>query len=232
MKRASAFLMFLAASAAWSAGALPDTFASYRLINLDRGELYVSPDLGVTPARVEDKWGSHRVQTFRIGNDRYALQFDEGPSDDPHFLIYHFDETKWERVGAASGSRIFVNSAGHVYSGTESNNLFEEKRKYVLEDGKQREVEQPLLLVNLACRTSNALAMRAGEAAGSEIVARLPAGQPVSVIAAKFYGRDAPTQPTAFLVATPFGLTGWVDVEAGYLDRPGDPIDCIRSHGD
>jgi hypothetical protein len=232
------FLIF-GALPAFSAEEIPVSFSGYHMTSYKAGgKLYLSPEIVSKKTTGKDQLAGYEIISFTIKNNTYGVVFDPGPSEDPNFIIHRFNNG-WNEMGATAGYRLFISASGNVYSDALINHYFNVRRKYKLTSSGFEEVKQALLLVDNDCTTSSLVKIRAGENINSEVIAILPKGNPIKIIASKFYfsGDDMYKEIESdagypFLVSTAFGLVGWVNVKAGYIDRPGIPVDCIRFMGD
>lgn len=232
-----AFIFLAILSPALASEEVPESFSSYNLLEFpEGGELYVAPNLVTKKELFSIKYEGVNIETFKKKKKKYGFTFDMGASEDPGFTIHIWKKNKWQDIGITSGYRLYLSASGAVYSEGHSNNYFNVRRKYQLINDKLVETKQALLLVDFDCKTSNLMKMRASMAADSKVVARLPKGNSVKVIASKFYFAEQDlvmeTNGFPFLVSTSFGLVGWVNINPGYLDRPGDPVNCITYFGD
>lgn len=216
---------------------LPESFSAYRLIKFpERGELYVSPDLATRKELFDIRHEGLNIVVFKAESYKYGVTFDMGASEDPGFTIYVSKDKKWKDIGYTSGYNLYIGATGSVYSEGQSNNNFNVRRKYRLQNGKLNETRQAFLLVDYQCKASNNVKIRSTIEESSNIVAVLPKDSSVKVIASKYFSADEDMvvgkNGYPFLVSTSFGLVGWVNITPGYLMRPGDPIGCITYFGD
>ena len=98
--------------------------------------------------------------------------------------------------------------------------MFAKSRKFTLNKGEVVEVKQAFYNVDMKTETGKAVTLMS-KPGGGEKVAGLGAGAKVHVLI---------NQGDHYLVSTPFGLTGWVEVENGY--GPDSPLKGIYYRGD
>ena len=226
-------------SIAFSNENVPSSFLKYRLEKyIEGGELYLDPKISSKKITIKVRYVEHSIISFTINNIIYGVAFDEGLSDNPSFILFVLKNNKWKDIGTTTGYRLFISSSGNVYSEGDINDLFNAKRKYKLTNSKFKEIRQSLLLVDRDCNTNALAKIRADENDDSEIIAILPAGNPIKIIACKFFYSDFDIHKEInrkggypFLVSTSFGLTGWVNIKPGYVYRRGTPVSCIHVIG-
>lgn len=149
----------------------------------------------------------------RAKQDTYLIDFDPGPSADPAFIIT--DEKTKKQVGTIGADALVVPGNGFIYAIGRTNNMHEERQKFVVRDGKLVEIEQPFSYVGLDTKAKVALTLTAAKD-GGEVIAKIPEGDALQVVI-----RDG----EYLLVKTRFGLVGWwkmkTDVMAGNAEIEG-----------
>jgi len=165
--------------------------------------------------------GMHRVVETLIDSkseDVYVIDFTEGMSMDPGFVIRKRTTEGLKRVGGFAGEQLFIPGTGVVYIINSYNVTFPTRDKLVLKEGKLKYVKQPYKYVGLDSEATAVVRLYASQSLEEE-VAILPRGSKVSVMLAdgEFY-----------LVRTPFGLVGWTHIKRGY----NSPIAGLYFHGD
>lgn len=245
ISRGALFLVLaIKAVPALAADGVPSSFqryVPYVLGDYDAsGTVYLAPELSgdarTTASGVPD---TYLVLSVTLPNAAVIeLEFDPGPSEDPAFVT----RINGSEAASIGGRVLYVSAAGALYSITNSNDYFERARKFRIVGNAVEEVVQPFYLVDNVCVTSTVLTMYTGRCDTGQPVATLPRDSEVRVLLAEFgeascnggtISDNTTGDPVmAFLVVTPFGLTGWVASTAGYLDRPGRPLSCIVFHGD
>ena len=123
-------------------------------------------------------------------------------------------------MGSIGCDELTIPSSGSIYAWGWSNQMFAKSRKFAVDKGEIVEVEQPFYRVDMRTKTKKPITLTS-EPGGEEKVAGLGAGADVHVL----INRD-----DHYLVATPFGLTGWVTI--GEVVEPESPIEGIHYRGD
>lgn len=148
------------------------------------------------------------------------VEFSWGPSEDPHFRLLRKTTGDWMEMGFISCDELTIPSSGSIYAWGWSNQMFAKSRKFAVNNGEVVEVEQPFYNVDMKTETAKAVTLMS-QAGGGEKVAGLGVGAKVHVLINK---------GDHYLVSTPFGLTGWVEVKDGY--GPDSPLKGIYYRGD
>ena len=222
---------------------LPSSFKKYVPYILgdetDFGTLYLSPELSKKILKNKPQQKTYPQLSINSKNNKITIRFDPGMSDDPTFIIKVNNAKEISYIG---GDVIYMSTSGYLYSKNASNDYFERTTKYLIGKNNIEEVTQPFYFVNMECKTSTALTLYTEQCEEGSKVATLQKGSKVKIILTEYKNsvckktstddnnHGAPTMQ--FLVATPFGLVGWVSTVAGDLDRQGKPLSCIRFAGD
>ena len=152
--------------------------------------------------------------------DKFAIVFDSGPSYDPSFRIYRMKDGEEIIIKRISGLEIAVPGDGAVYVSGHINNMFNKRRKFVVENDKMIEIIQPFYYVGLESETTKEIELfRSTEY--NEPVIKLPAGAKVEVLINK---------NDDYLVRTSFGLTGWIHIPPVHISLT--PIKGLYFRGD
>jgi hypothetical protein len=138
-------------------------------------------------------------------NDKHAYKvvFSSGPSADPVYKLY--------KTGADKpsynfpGKEMYIPANGNVYTAGHANNVFNTRRKFVIDNGKAKEVDQPFYYVGLQSKTSKPLT----------IYKSTQEKQPIASIPADYTVEVLINEPGTnnFLVRTDFGLVGWIHLD-------------------
>lgn len=144
--------------------------------------------------------------------DRYRVVYDDGPSCDPSFTVYR--EGASEPLGSFGGEHLIVPGNGFLYVIRRSNRSYEGREKWEIRDGALVEVAQPLRYVGVQSRTLKAIALRQTQAEDATVLAQVPAGDTVTIVA---HQEDSHSGRDWYLVRTRFGLLGWIS-DSGYGD--------------
>lgn len=143
--------------------------------------------------------------------DKYVIRYDDGPSCDPTFSLWK--EGAGEPIGEFGGDHLVVPGNGFLYVIRRSNRSFEGREKWAIRDGALVEIAQPLYSVEVATTTRKAIELRQQTRPDSELIANVPKGESVTVVAEQSIdGSDW------YLVRTRFGLLGWTQ-DGGYGDE-------------
>lgn len=154
----------------------------------------------------------------------YTIDFDDGPSGDPEFIIHRKVDKSFDNIGSFTGTELIVPGDGSIYVSGEENRYFNMRRKYLLKNGRLKEVIQPYYYVGLKTVNSQPLDLYA-DRSYTEKVTNLPAKSEIEVLMASAndeYSYD-------FLIKTSYGLLGWAHLS----DQCGTEIvEGICFHGD
>lgn len=159
--------------------------------------------------------------------DKYIIDYDAGPSGDPHFIIYRKENTDITQVGSYPGTQLIVPGDGSIYVSGEANDFFDKRRKYFLNGKKLEEVRQPYYYVGLKTTNTQAIDVY-GDRSYQNKVAHLPSNSDVEVLIAikkAEYNYD-------YLIKSPFGLVGWATAEGQYGQCGTELFKGICFHGD
>lgn len=161
------------------------------------------------------------TQLDRNNPTRYLIGYDQGPSDDPSFIVFYKD-TK-QAVGKTpyiAGLELLLLGNGAIYSSGHTNNMFNERHKYVITKGELSEVKQPFYYANIASELYKDFTIYADKETMQQAVAFLPKGTKVTVVLAEeYFAPDMPDYPQQrFLLASPLGLCGWVNLPYSQAD--------------
>jgi len=154
----------------------------------------------------------------------YTIDYDAGPSGDPHFVIHRKIDGNFVMMGSFTGTELIVPGDGSVYVSGKADDYFNKRRKYLLKNGLLKEVVQPYYYVGMKGVNSRPLDLYT-DTSYTEKVAHLPVNSEVEVLLAK--SKDNFNYD--FLIKTPYGLLGW----AFFSDMCGSEIiKDICFHGD
>lgn len=147
----------------------------------------------------------------RASAEQYRIRYDDGPSCDPTFSVWK--EGAEEPIGEFGGDHLAIPGNGFLYVVRRSNRSFEGREKWAIRDGALVEIAQPLYAVGVATTTRKAVELRQQTRPDSELIANVPKGETVTVVAEQSIdGSDW------YLVRTRFGLLGWTQ-DSGYGDE-------------
>ena len=221
------FLLLLSATAAWAVDP-GESFSHLKLLDLDGIRFYYRADSSRLINKPLDET-MVRVMVTKVDvrkSDEYLVMFDAGPSEDPAFALYRIKGGKMVQLKGEDGQDFWVGGSDLILPGSGSfyvaghiNNMFDMRRKFVLDGQVVREVRQPFYYVGLDTQTTQAIKLFASTKM-DHVVAYLPKGASVTVLI---------NQGEYYLVKTPFGLVGWVKVKEYSYETP---LEGVRYMGD
>ena len=155
-----------------------------------------------------------------------CVGFDEGPSDDPTFVLLPRAACgkplgTMEPLLEIGATTLIIPGNGFVYATGHTNNYVDARRKFELSGGKLREVKQPFYAVGGGPRRVQRtplmdeddpvqpIILRSERRDDAPVVATVPAGGEVEVLLS-----DGPDTGW-FLVRTAVGLVGWYHSPSG-----------------
>lgn len=207
--------------------ALPESFKEYVPHIHGHHSVFIAPELAEKARMYGDEDDSDHLDVeVPINGHSFKILFSPGPSEDPSFIIRSsfFEEDQY-----IPGDLVYVSAGGNFYSSTDSNEYYKKSRKFVLSENGLKEVNQAAYLVDYECETFSVATLFQFPCGMGQKVATIPKGNTVRILVE---GKEGDCSLPQYLVATSFGLVGWVGSEGGYLDRPGDPLSCLRYMGD
>lgn len=222
---------------------LPSSFKEYMPYILGNennfGTLYLAPELSEQILKNNAQQKTYSSLSINSKNTSITIRFDPGMSDDPTFIIQANNAKEISYIG---GDVIYMSTSGHLYSKNAANDYFERTAKYLINKNNIVEVSQPFYFVNMKCKASTALTLYTEQCEKGSKVATLQKGTTLKIVLSEYKNSECKkvsldenypgSQTMQFLVASPFGLVGWVSSIAGDLDREGKPLSCIRFAGD
>ena len=134
----------------------------------------------------------------------YYVVFSWGPSADPNFQFYK-DSDLSRPAFTIYALQVFIPGNGYIYSSGHTNNMFNTRKKYTVENNSLKEIEQAFYYVGLKTKTLEAIKLYRDEQL-VKIIANLPKDYNVEVLINK-------PGTNLFLIKTDFGLTGWIKPE-------------------
>jgi hypothetical protein len=142
-----------------------------------------------------------RTKLDRTKDAWYFVDYDEGPSADPYFMIT--PEGAKEPAVSISALHLYLPGNGSAYSSGHTDNMFDEHRKYAAHGVRIDETKQPYLYVGLEGKAKKDVTLYTGKDQ-KEVVAAIPKGTVMTVLLGD--GEDN------YLVKTAFGLVGWTHI--------------------
>lgn len=166
----------------------------------------VSELVNKTLSSDDDPFTVVRVLRTRLDRTKeawYVVDYSEGPSADPEFIIT--PEGHDESTVTLPGLHLYLPGNGALYTSGHVDTMFDEHRKYTVKGVAISETKQPFLAVGLEGKAKKDLTIYASPAQ-TDPVATIAKGSMMSVLLAD--GADH------YLVKTAFGLVGWVTIPA------------------
>jgi len=156
-------------------------------------------------------------------NKTYVVEFSPGLSFDPTFSIYE-KSNKANALFSATCLELILPGNGNIYISGHIDNMFNERRKFVLDHGSIREVKQPFLYVGTKDKTRADIYLYSSKDQ-KEVVAKLPRGTPIEVLL---------NDGDFYLIKSPFGLLGWYDARSHLPlgSEQKNPVPGIFMNGD
>lgn len=161
-----------------------------------------------------------RTQLLGPGKGFFTVDCDSGGSEDPSCAFLKEDNGKFKEVARIPGLRFVLPGNGNIYADGHNNTMFNVRRKFVWHEGAFIEIKQPFLYVGLDTTTRKAIDIYSAQD-HKQVVASLPKGAALSVVL---------NQGEQYLVKTPFGLLGWIQIKEGMQDQ--SPVVGIFNAGD
>lgn len=222
-------------------------FQHYKRIEVNGGAVLIDPSLRHHTVTVDEKFSELLQDDFgnqavRVDCGKLTVEigFSPGPSEDPTYGIVVHNGKKILTKSVPADSFI-MSSSCQFYARGHTNNSFDMRRKFVITEKVIKETEQPLYLVDKTCPTSAPATLTTEKCGRGTVVATIPKGSDVRIIASEWLKSISDSQQISscgegkesYLVATPFGLVGWVENVSGDIyGHPGQPLSCIFVNGD
>lgn len=137
--------------------------------------------------------------------ESYWIVYSEGGSLDPMFTVYRGDNTEKPKVFEQAGLHLAIPGDGALYVSGHTNNMYDQREKYVLNEGKFAEVSQPYYYVGIKSKLKDWLSVYSDVSQKAE-VARLRKGSNIEVLINK---------DEDYWIKTEYGLLGWVKIADG-----------------
>jgi len=139
--------------------------------------------------------------------DSLIVVFSEGLSDDPMFSIF---KTNGKQVGRVSALDFYLTSNGIFYTAGHTNNMFNKRRKFKIENDTIIEIKQPYYYVGLKGKILKPLTLYSDKELKNAI-AQLPTDYEVEILLAETGSKDFEID-FYYLVKSNFGLVGWIKI--------------------
>lgn len=139
-----------------------------------------------------------KTKISKADKQKHTVVFTMGPSADPAFIFYKGDK----EIGRIAGLELYVPGNGSIYVSGHTNNMYDQRKKFIVQNGQIKEAHQPYYYVGLSTTTTKPIKLYHNKSYKREL-ASLPKGAEIEVLINE--GHD-------YLVRTSFGLTGWVKI--------------------
>ncbi|MBP1672759.1 MAG: hypothetical protein H6Q25_574 [Bacteroidetes bacterium] len=139
--------------------------------------------------------------------DTLTILYAQGMSDDPAFKITN---NKHEIIKEFYCLEFYINGSGTIYTSGHTNNMFDRRRKFQIQNDSIMEIIQPFNYVGLKGKTLKPITLYK-DRTGNDIVAQLPKDYEIEILLADGTSPDFEVD-TLFLVKTDFGLVGWLRI--------------------
>lgn len=177
--------------------------------NSDLSEVYnqESDDLSASDPLYRKFFGTKLFKTKidRSSSDEYYVCFSSGPSGDPHLQFYKVGAVGEYSDFEVNGLQFYIPGNGFIYVSGHTNNAFNMRRKFRVENNELKEEEQPFYYVGLKTKTRKSIKLYDSRELSNPI-ATLPPSYDVEVLI-------NPKDTRLFLIKTQFGLTGWFEAK-------------------
>jgi len=187
--------------------------------------VYYNPSRSTLLTQVyKTEWGEYGMRVLRSRlvpslPDSFLIEYNEGPSGDPGFVVYRIEKDSLVQICGINGLNLVVPGNGFLYVDGHTDNMFDCRRKYLILRDSVKEIPQPFYYVGLDSKTKQEIRLYV-DPTGTQLVATMPKGSAVQVVLSK--GDD-------YLIKTDFGLLGWITIESGSKETP---IEGIYFAGD
>lgn len=160
-------------------------------ISIVRNQSHVSKESDIPTVDVLD------TRIDRTSRDRFTITYTDGLSADPGFLISPVGTDVI--VGDIWGLELFIPGNGAVYVTGHTNNHYNQRKKFIMKNGKLVEIRQPFYYVGLDSKAKQDITLFSDKSE-KEPVASIPSGTKLTVLL---------SQGEHYLIKTPMGLVGW-----------------------
>lgn len=158
----------------------------------------------------EDPSGNVYLGCFQKDKNapKFHLFFSQGPSVDPTFSI---SDQNFNHVWECPGEELAITDLGTIYVSGETNKMFNMRQKFQFSQNGITEVPQPYYYVGLKDKLMKSVKLYS-QKEGGRVVATLPKGYMIEVLLAapKSSSSGDSYNSDRFLVATEYGLVGWM----------------------
>lgn len=173
------------------------------IINKKCGDLPQNDPLYISEGPAVDDIQAIKTKLEPSGSD-YIIVFSSGPSDDPTFIFFKDGQFN-DAAFTISALEIVIPGNGSIYSSGHTNNMYNTRRKFKVENNNFTEVLQSDYYVGLKTKTLKPIVIYESEQLRN-VVANLPENYSVEVLLNK-------RNTDLYLIKTDYGLTGWIKLE-------------------
>ncbi len=202
---------------------IPDSFKHLKRVIVDKkypefANAFVNKNTDTTVAHINinDRYGYSEItpiafiQVYPDNPDKLLLTFNPGPSADPNFEFYKVKNDDFVFLFSIGATEIYIPDNGFIYVSGHTNNMFNKRRKFRYVNDSIVEIKQPFYYVGLSTTTEKPIKLY-NDKKMTTVIASLPSGAPVEVVAAEFS-----ESAEYFLIKTSFGLLGWWKLDHYY----------------
>ncbi|MEJ2507698.1 MAG: hypothetical protein P8Y81_15670 [Ignavibacteriaceae bacterium] len=164
-----------------------------------------------------------RVMKTRLNQNSdeiFTVNFSPGPSADPGFIIQRISKDSSIRIDSFNCTNLVIPGNNCIYTSGHTNNMFNERKKFVYTGNGFREVRQAFYYVGLETINLKPITLFSDTTLSVE-VAKLPANSEIGVLI---------NLNDFYLIRTSFGLTGWLKLKAALYGY--SPIKGLYYAGD
>ena len=148
-----------------------------------------------------------------------ALACDSGPSNDPSCRLLKKPDDPESIVFESPGTDFVFARSGEIYAFGSTDYTYDHRRLFRYDGRRFVEIRQPFRAVGIEGMTTAPLTLTAPRPGTSkldpkDIIARLPARTPISILLNAADGDDENGQNADYLVRTREGIVGWAHIPA------------------
>lgn len=154
----------------------------------------------------EVPWRTFRLIETKLkaeSDERYIIDFCEGPSWDPTFEIWRLEGDKLISIGEIPALEIIIPCNGYLYTSGHTNNMFNKKRKFTIENDELKEIKQPFYYVGLDSKAMEDIDIYS-DINMSTVVEHVSKGAQLTVL--------MNYNDVYYLIKTEYGLLGWIKI--------------------
>ena len=153
-------------------------------------------------------------------NEIFTVDFSPGPSADPGFTIRKIFKDSLIYIDSFNCTNLVIPGNKFIYTSGHTNNMFNERKKFVYSGDGFQEVKQPFYYVGLKTNNLKPITLFS-DTTLSDPVAKLPANYDIEVLI---------NVNDFYLIRTAFGLTGWLNMKRSLYGNT--PIKGLYYAGD